>query len=132
MENIIYRRSARGVPHIVFNHNGRKYSICFFIGRNVLKVWDYNSPDNEKLLIKKMEPGDEYTFKQLVEEAEANRGHKRPSHGRDSMCPFGPDGCEKCAEIINMQDCTHICSGNCRREGCNCLCGEFHRVEGGE
>lgn len=22
--------------------------------------------------------------------------------------------------------CTHQCSGNCRREGCNCLCGEYH------
>ena len=22
--------------------------------------------------------------------------------------------------------CEHVCSGNCRREGCNCLCGEFH------
>mgnify|MGYP001615324901 CR=1 FL=1 len=23
-------------------------------------------------------------------------------------------------------DCSHLCSGNCRRIGCNCLCGEFH------
>lgn len=23
-------------------------------------------------------------------------------------------------------DCEHVCSGNCRRNGCNCLCGEFH------
>ena len=22
--------------------------------------------------------------------------------------------------------CEHICSGNCRRAGCNCECGEFH------
>lgn len=22
--------------------------------------------------------------------------------------------------------CEHICLGNCRREGCNCECGEFH------
>lgn len=22
--------------------------------------------------------------------------------------------------------CDHICSGNCRRVGCNCKCGEFH------
>lgn len=22
--------------------------------------------------------------------------------------------------------CEHICSGNCRRVGCNCECGEFH------
>lgn len=22
--------------------------------------------------------------------------------------------------------CDHMCSGNCRREGCNCECGEFH------
>lgn len=23
-------------------------------------------------------------------------------------------------------NCEHMCSGNCRREGCNCLCGEWH------
>lgn len=23
-------------------------------------------------------------------------------------------------------NCEHQCSGRCRREGCNCLCGEFH------
>lgn len=22
--------------------------------------------------------------------------------------------------------CSHMCSGNCRRVGCNCECGEFH------
>lgn len=25
--------------------------------------------------------------------------------------------------------CDHVCSGNCRREGCNCICGEWHEVE---
>jgi hypothetical protein len=23
-------------------------------------------------------------------------------------------------------DCNHQCTSNCRREGCNCLCGEYH------
>jgi hypothetical protein len=23
--------------------------------------------------------------------------------------------------------CDHVCSGNCRRVGCNCECGEFHQ-----
>ena len=23
-------------------------------------------------------------------------------------------------------NCAHQCSGNCRRSGCNCECGEFH------
>lgn len=22
--------------------------------------------------------------------------------------------------------CEHMCTGNCRRVGCNCECGEFH------
>jgi hypothetical protein len=22
--------------------------------------------------------------------------------------------------------CDHACTSNCRREGCNCLCGEWH------
>lgn len=25
-------------------------------------------------------------------------------------------------------ECGHICSGDCRREGCNCECGEWHEV----
>lgn len=25
-----------------------------------------------------------------------------------------------------MEYCEHLCSGNCRRNGCNCNCGEFH------
>ena len=24
------------------------------------------------------------------------------------------------------ENCLHICSGECRRSGCNCLCGEYH------
>ena len=30
---------------------------------------------------------------------------------------------ESFAEALN---CTHECSSNCRRNGCNCQCGEFH------
>jgi len=29
-------------------------------------------------------------------------------------------------EFMRVIKCDHICSGNCRREGCNCDCGEFH------
>ena len=29
-----------------------------------------------------------------------------------------------------MEDCEHMCSGNCRREGCNCDCGEYHHACG--
>lgn len=25
-----------------------------------------------------------------------------------------------------MGMCDHVCTSNCRREGCNCECGEFH------
>lgn len=24
------------------------------------------------------------------------------------------------------EGCEHLCTGNCRREGCNCQCGEWH------
>lgn len=27
---------------------------------------------------------------------------------------------------MNKNKCEHICSGNCRRVGCNCECGEWH------
>lgn len=29
----------------------------------------------------------------------------------------------------DCSECDHICSGNCRREGCNCECGEFHEAK---
>ena len=28
--------------------------------------------------------------------------------------------------FLEAVDCTHDCSSNCRREGCNCACGEYH------
>jgi len=30
------------------------------------------------------------------------------------------------SEYKYAPNCEHVCSGNCRREGCNCECGEFH------
>ena len=29
-------------------------------------------------------------------------------------------------ETMTHPNCHHQCSGNCRRVGCNCLCGEWH------
>ena len=29
-------------------------------------------------------------------------------------------------ELETIRNCEHICSGNCRRVGCNCDCGEWH------
>ncbi len=26
-------------------------------------------------------------------------------------------------------ECNHVCTSDCRREGCNCNCGEFHIIE---
>jgi len=31
--------------------------------------------------------------------------------------------------IERKQPCDHTCTSNCRREGCNCACGEWHEVE---
>jgi len=31
---------------------------------------------------------------------------------------------ERFASWVNS--CDHLCSGNCRREGCECQCGEWH------
>lgn len=33
---------------------------------------------------------------------------------------------EKVGAWERANKCEHICSGNCRKEGCNCACGEFH------
>mgnify|MGYP001616135655 CR=1 FL=1 len=30
--------------------------------------------------------------------------------------------------VEEKEECFHQCSGNCRRVGCNCACGEFHEV----
>jgi len=27
---------------------------------------------------------------------------------------------------VSAPNCRHICSGNCRRVGCSCECGEWH------
>lgn len=34
---------------------------------------------------------------------------------------------EETANWDEDNDCDHVCSGNCRRVGCNCLCGEWHK-----
>jgi hypothetical protein len=34
------------------------------------------------------------------------------------------DYCDCQPEV--KEDCDHQCSGNCRRKGCHCGCGEFH------
>lgn len=52
------------------------------------------------------------------------------------------DKCDSCGEIIAetynksttfcelcigvFANCDHDCTSNCRREGCNCDCGEYH------
>lgn len=28
--------------------------------------------------------------------------------------------------FIESLECSHSCTSNCRKEGCNCDCGEFH------
>lgn len=28
--------------------------------------------------------------------------------------------------FMETLECNHECSSNCRREGCNCACGEYH------
>lgn len=29
----------------------------------------------------------------------------------------------------NLYYCDHQCTSNCRREGCNCSCGEYHNED---
>ena len=31
--------------------------------------------------------------------------------------------------FVEALECDHECSSNCRREGCNCNCGEWHFSE---
>lgn len=28
-----------------------------------------------------------------------------------------------------ITECFHVCTSNCRREGCNCECGEYHNLK---
>jgi len=32
-------------------------------------------------------------------------------------------------QIEEIRSCDHMCTSNCRHEGCNCSCGEFHEPE---
>lgn len=47
----------------------------------------------------------------------------KKKYGEDAKELFGSDWAEGIEAVIN---CDHICSGNCRRVGCNCACGEWH------
>lgn len=38
----------------------------------------------------------------------------------DSICP---------PKKVEEDKCYHQCSGNCRRVGCNCSCGEWHNLK---
>ncbi len=37
----------------------------------------------------------------------------------------GGELCDDCFKEL-VGSCGHQCSGSCRRNGCNCVCGEFH------
>lgn len=41
IDKMIYRRSAKGVPHILITTGGKTYSVCYFGKTQELKVWDY-------------------------------------------------------------------------------------------
>jgi hypothetical protein len=43
---------------------------------------------------------------------------------RNSVCPECDGSGEDTPTLLD--GCEHVCSGNCRRVGCNCKCGEFH------
>jgi len=43
--------------------------------------------------------------------------------GQDPEDMFGGDWQEV---VEDIKDCEHMCTSNCRREGCNCKCGEYH------
>ena len=63
------------------------------------------SPKKEKTRLEK-----------IVEEMADNH---RVEGDTDDLIEF----CDSVSEAVN---CDHQCSGNCRREGCNCACGEYH------
>ena len=29
-------------------------------------------------------------------------------------------------DFVECLECDHVCTSECRRSGCNCVCGEFH------
>ncbi len=54
---------------------------------------------------------------------------KHRHHTRKSRAVFGYRLTLQSKQKNHMENCEHICSGNCRRVGCNCECGEYHGVE---
>ncbi len=48
--------------------------------------------------------------------------------GEDPVDVFGQDWENDAEEYVkDVRECDHMCSGNCRRVGCNCACGEWHK-----
>lgn len=41
-------------------------------------------------------------------------------------CAYHGEDADGVAEVQAIEQCEHQCISNCRREGCNCDCGEFH------
>lgn len=60
--------------------------------------------------------------------SEVNEACEWCADGLCSLCGYIVDGEKACNECYaEMASCDHMCTGNCRREGCNCDCGEFHK-----
>jgi hypothetical protein len=39
---LTYRRSNRGVPHLLFTVDGVEYSVCYFGKNKELRIWRYS------------------------------------------------------------------------------------------
>ena len=48
------------------------------------------------------------------------------AHDYRDMAMSEQDLADMLMGMIESLECTHQCTSNCRREGCNCACGEFH------
>lgn len=53
---------------------------------------------------------------------------KRDGHSRNGVKVWEKLTRNKKGQFVRLKgmSCEHLCSGNCRRVGCNCECGEFH------
>lgn len=43
IQQVLFRRSSRGVPHTLIDVDGTTYSYCYFLRTNIIRVWDYRT-----------------------------------------------------------------------------------------
>lgn len=99
--------------------NKVKSRIFFELGNKYKKCADRATSSVEKIFFLRVanDAMDEAKKSLGTENGYVRVGYRQAYHPKEGMANLGED------EVV----CSHSCTSNCRRVGCNCECGEFHR-----